>query len=133
MKKLLFLATGFIIVSICSADNDSLLYEYDAAGNRITRIVQVNQPRNTPRRDLSTINVSVYPTITSDVVTISTAADLERTQLYYTLRSIQGSVLSTAVINSQQSQVSLGEYSEGIYLLTIESDSLNESYKIIKR
>ena len=133
MKKFLLIASVLIIAGIVKADNENLLYEYDASGNRITRIVQVNQPRNTPRRDLSTVNITVYPTITCDVVTISTAIDIEQTQLFYTLRNIQGSVLSAARIISQQTQVPLGYYSDGVYLLTVESDSLNESFKIIKR
>ena len=116
-----------------NADNEYLHYEYDAAGNRIGRTLVQSQPNQIPRKSLPSVGITVSPTITSDNVTISTALDIGKHPMRFTLRSIQGSVLSTKDIISQQTIVPMSQYAAGIYLLTIESESIIESYKIIKK
>lgn len=126
--------TIFIIFPFrIDADNEWLMYQYDAAGNRISRAVVVPQPRNSPQRGVRSVDVSVTPTVTHDVVTIATALDVERVQMRYTLYSLQGNVLATSRMASQQTVLSLGQYTDGIYLLTVESDSFIETFKIIKQ
>ena len=127
---MLMIATGY---SIIDADNNYFQYQYDAAGNRISRIVVEPQPYQAPKKDLRTVNLTVSPTITSDVVTISTAIDVEKASMRYTLISVQGNVLNTGTVSSQHMNVSLGEYANGMYLLTIESEFGVETFKIIKK
>lgn len=134
-KKKLFMVLLMIVTycSIIDADNYYFQYQYDAAGNRISRIVVEPQPYQAPKKDLRTVNLTVSPTITSDVVTISTAIDVEKASMRYTLISIQGNVLNTGTVSSQHMNVSLGEYANGMYLLTIESEFGVETFKIIKK
>lgn len=120
-------------VLIVQADNEYIQYQYDAAGNRISRIVVQPQPQQSPKRQLPIVDVSVSPTITSDVVVLSTAHDLDKSPIKYTLISVQGKVLNTSAVNSQQTTISLREYVNGIYLLTIETESGIETFKIIKQ
>ena len=115
------------------ADDEYLQYQYDAAGNRIGRTVVQTQPRQSPKLSLPAVEVTVSPTLTHDEVTISTAQDIEKHSMRYTLINLQGSLLEAGQIGSQQTVLSLGQYADGIYLLTIESDSLIKSYKIIKQ
>ena len=134
MKK--FLLTLIIILSLSnyvSADNESLMYQYDAAGNRISRVVVIPQPRQSPQEQFPSANITVTPTITNDMITIATTLNVGQVEMRYTLYSLQGNVLTTAVINSQQMYLSLGQYATGIYLLTVESESFIESFKIIKQ
>ena len=133
MKKIF--ASLVVIAFTCNvkADNDYLQYEYDAAGNRIGRTIVQSQPNQAPKRNLLTADITVFPTITSDNVTISIALDAEKHPMRFTLRSVQGSVLNTKDIISQQTVVPMGQYAAGVYLLTIESESIIESYKIIKK
>lgn len=139
MKRTFHVLTAILITTIAFlpwrvyADNEWLMYQYDAAGNRISRAVVVPQPRNSPKGEIRSVNLTVLPTITSDLVTIATAVDVERVQLRYTLYSLQGNVLVTSNMTSQQMVLSLGQYANGIYLLTVESDSFIESFKIIKQ
>ena len=132
-KPIALLLFAVACITSMQADNDHLQYQYDAAGNRIGRVVVHSQPQQAPRRNIPVVDVTVSPTITEDVVTIATAIDLGKSPMKYTLTSIQGNVLNTGDIQSQRTNVSLGRYADGIYLLTIEKDSLIETYKIIKK
>ena len=134
-KKKLFMVLLMIVTycSIIDADNYYFQYQYDAAGNRIGRIVVEPQPYQAPKKDLRTVNLTVSPTITSDVVTISTAIDVEKASMRYTLISVQGNVLDTGNITSQRTDLSMGGYASGIYLLTVEINSNVETFKIIKQ
>lgn len=76
--------------------------------------------------------MTVSPTVTTDAVTISTTVDLEQTAMRYVLSNLLGSVLATADIVSQQTTVSLGQYSSGIYLLIVKTDDSVETFKIVR-
>lgn len=136
MKSIrIFTSMIFVVacVLIVQADNEYIQYQYDAAGNRISRIVVQPQPQQSPKRQLPIVDVSVSPTITSDVVVLSTAHNLDKSPIKYTLISVQGNVLNTSAVNSQQTIISLGEYVNGVYLLTVETESGIETFKIIKQ
>lgn len=110
-----------------------LQYQYDAAGNRIARVTaRPQQPQNSPRMMGHSGEVTVSPTVTTDAVTISTTVDLEQTAMRYVLSNLLGSVLATADIVSQQTTVSLGQYSSGIYLLIVKTDDSVETFKIVR-
>jgi hypothetical protein len=136
-KKKSFLVLLMLMIATCysiiDADNNNFQYQYDAAGNRISRIVVEPQPHQAQKRNLRTVDFTVSPTITSDVVTIATAIDVEKTSMRYTLISVQGNVLDTGNITSQRTDLSMGGYANGIYLLTIETNSNVETFKIIKQ
>lgn len=110
-----------------------LQYQYDAAGNRIARVIaQPQQPQNSPRMMGHGGEVTVSPTVTTDNVTISTTRDPEQTQMSYVLSNLQGSVLATGDILSQQTIISLRQYSNGIYLLSVRSNDEVKTFKIIR-
>lgn len=133
LKKCLLLLALVALSNNVSADNDYLQYQYDAAGNRISRVVVQPSPQPSPKKDLPTVTVTVSPTMTTDLVTIATAVDFEKTPMRYTLISVQGNVLNQGNIWSNQTNISLGTYTNGIYLLTVETDTFVETYKIIKK
>lgn len=133
LKKCLLLLALVALSNNVSADNDYLQYQYDAAGNRISRVVVQPSPQPSPKKDLPTVTVTVSPTMTTDLVTIATAVDFEKTPIRYTLISVQGNVLNQGTICSNQTNISLGTYTNGIYLLTVETDTFVETYKIIKK
>ncbi len=136
MKKkrfLLLLLVTWFMTNAALADNEYLQYQYDAAGNRIGRVVVAQQLRRSPQRELPAVGTTVYPTITSDIVTISTAEDTDNASLRYILCSIDGSVLATGELTTQRYVLSLSEYASGIYLLIIESPSASETFKLIKK
>jgi len=75
MKTIFALLVVVAFTCNVNADNEYLQYEYDAAGNRIGRTVVQSQPNQAPKRNLLTADITVFPTITSDNVTISIALD----------------------------------------------------------
>ena len=116
-----------------NADDERLQYQYDAAGNRVSRTVVYQQPHQIQRKDFPIVDVAVSPTITTDVVNIANAIDLDKSSMRFNLISLQGSVLRTGDIKSQHTIISLGDYPSGIYLLRIETESDMETFKIIKQ
>lgn len=134
MRKIIGCSIAFALTFTFGVHSQYLQYQYDAAGNRTARvIVQPQQPQNSPRMMGHGGEVTVSPTVTTDVVTISTTMDPEQAQMRYVLSSLQGNVLATDDIASRQTIVSLGQYSCGIYLLTVQSEYDILSFKIIKQ
>lgn len=136
MKSIKIFSSMILVVAcvlIVHADNEYFQYQYDAAGNRIGRIVLRPQPQQSAKKQLPIIDISVSPTITSDAVTLSTAHDLEKTPMKYTLINVQGNVLNADFVKSQHTTISLGEYVNGMYLLIVETEFGMETFKIIKQ
>lgn len=73
--------------------------------------------------------VLVYPTITTDIVTISASVHLLNADLY----SISGSLVSSKTLNSTENTIDLSGMASGIYLLNIQSEKGNSTHKIIKK
>ena len=132
--KLFFVSLAMIAPPIfATAQSYVLQYQYDAAGNRVSRIVEeVQSPQNSPRLMGHSEDVSVSPTVTSDDVTITTTLDPEQTEMRYMVSSLQGSVLAMSNITNQHTIVPFSNYMAGIYLLTIQSEQGIKTFKIIK-
>lgn len=135
LTKLALAATVAAIASLgMHAQSYVLQYQYDAAGNRVSRaVVVVQPPQNSPRLMGHGGEVTVSPTITVDDVTIITTLDPEQTELRYLVSNLQGSVLAMGDITNQQTSVSFGNYVAGIYLLSVQSDLGIKTFKVIKQ
>lgn len=111
-----------------------LLYQYDAAGNRVARIkFDANQPQCNSHILRNSAEILVNPTVTTDLVTITTILDVEQTPMCYTLSNLQGNVLASGDIAGQQIKLSLARFASGIYLITVRTSQFSQSFKIIKR
>lgn len=133
-RKLFFVSLAIMAPTIfATAQSYVLQYQYDAAGNRVSRIVEeVQSPQNSPRLMGHSEDVTASPTVTSDDVTITTTLDPEQTEMRYFVSNLQGSVLATGDITNQYTIVPFCNYMEGIYLLTIQSEQGIKTFKIIK-
>ena len=133
-RKLFFVSLAIMAPTIfATAQSYVLQYQYDAAGNRVSRsVVEVQSPQNSPRLMDHGDEVSVSPTVTTDDVTISTTLDTEQTAMRYIVSNLQGSVMTICDITSQQTIVPFSNYESGIYLLTIQSEQGLKTFKIIK-
>lgn len=130
LKNILLIIT---ITTVANATAQHILYQYDAAGNRIARVTaRPQQPQNSPHMMGHSGKVTVSPTVTTDAVTITTTVDIEQMAMRYVLSNLQGSVLATGDVVSQQTAVSLGQYSSGIYLLIVKTDDSVETFKIVR-
>ncbi len=109
-------------------------YHYDAAGNRISRTFVEAQPtQNAPRLMGHGGEVTVSPTVTTGEVTITTTLDPEQTSLSYIVSNLQGGVLAVGDITARQTAVQLGNFSDGIYLLSVQRAQGTTTFKVIKR
>ena len=135
LSKLALAVTMAVMASLGeNAQSFVLQYGYDASGNRVSRsVVEVQPPQNSPRLMGHSGEVTVSPTVTTDYVTILTTLDPEQTALRYIVNSLQGSVLAMGDISSPQTPVSLSNYERGIYLLTVQSEQCNRTFKIIRQ
>ena len=131
-KKIVLIV--FFTVLLPIGISAEFVYTYDAAGNRVSRAaVEQNQPRRSSHISEHNSFVTVSPTVTSDLVTIVTTLDPEHTQMCFMLCDLQGSTLAHGDITSQQTIVTVSQYANGIYLLSVLADQNIQTFKIVKR
>ena len=124
----------FIVMPRHVQGDTQFQYQYDASGNRVSRVLVVPTPAlQSPHMPGHSGETTVSPTVTTDKVTITTSLDLERNHMSYTVSDLQGSVLAVGDITGQHTAVSFGQYSSGIYLLTVYSAQGNQGFKIVKQ
>ena len=135
MKLKLYVVFLFSIIycmKVFADGNDYYyIYTYDNAGNRIGRIITQERSRYESPRHVETHNeISVYPTVTTGLINIATTIDVTANPLTYCLSNLQGSVLMQGKLLGQLTQLNL-PYTPGIYLLSIRTDSNQQTFKII--
>ena len=140
MKKT-FLQTLFVLYFLCFAfseqaqttvSNYKFNYTYDQSGNRVQRVMQVNQvaqksdgvdsiPRNV---------VLVYPNPTFGLLNVTlTTFDNESYQLF----DMMGKEIKRGSFTSAQTTIDISEEGSGQYLLRIFSKGKYQDYKIVKK
>ncbi len=72
---------------------------------------------------------SVYPNPVNSILNILTTESDYSISIF----NIQGQLIFSSKNNSELTSIDYSEYSKGVYLLNIESNSLNKTFKIIKR
>jgi len=75
--------------------------------------------------------INVYPTITDGIVNVRMATVAEPVNIFVT--DATGKVLIENSVHLNSFSLSLANYSPGLYFITIVSDNINSSYKVIKR
>ena len=124
----------FLSSFVSNAQSYVLTYQYDAAGNRISRSAgEVQAPQNSPLMMGHGNDVIVSPTETTDDVIITTTLDPDQTELRYLVSNLQGNVLAIGDITNQHTSVPFGNYVTGIYLLIVQSDLGIKTFKVIKQ
>lgn len=79
------------------------------------------------------MSISAYPNPTSDFLNLVIKND-EVQDLYYVIYSMQGKKLSKNQVESEMSEISMGSYSPGTYLLVISNGEQKlKTFKIIKK
>lgn len=132
-NKLVIIVISFLFLCIFSAVADNfqsqVLYEYDAAGNRISR--ELVQQRSFQSPNLQRTNFNVYPTVVTDVVNITTQDEINPSQFSYTITNISGNIVMTGNILSQNTQVQVSLL-QGYYILNIFSETEQYSFNLLK-
>lgn len=126
-----------IILSLClglsfiskAQSNEQVQYQYDAAGNRISR--ELVQQRSFQNPNLQRTNFNVYPTVVTDVVNITTQDEINPNQFSYTITNVSGNIVMTGNILSQNTQIQVSLL-QGYYILNIFSETEQYSFNLLK-
>lgn len=117
-----------------------IAYEYDAAGNRVSRHVANNGSQASPRRSLEnnpkeTIEqtISVGPNPTTGQLKVSLSRFGKENICNLLLVNASGQTLISQAMTSSQAILDLSQYASGYYLLKVELNNNVTTHKIIKK
>ena len=105
-----------------TASIDIIVYEAGCSG---TETIVVSTQLGIAELNLN--GATVFPNPTSDKLTIQLDGEF-----IYSLVSINGKILSTMKVTNQ-AQLNLSEYTDGVYFLEIESENGSEIVKVVKQ
>ena len=123
------------LLSLCAlmtlADRNlpQVQFQYDAAGNRISR--QLAQPRLFQSPVLQQTTFNVYPTIVSDIINITTQDEIVPDEFSYTITNVSGNIVLSGNVLSQNTQLQV-TLPQGYYILNIFSASEQYSFHFLK-
>lgn len=129
----IFCLVAILLMSIAgyAQSNVTIEYQYDAAGNRISRQLATT-PRSSSEPVDNDTKFSVYPTIVYDFLNIAAQNDISNKNFHYSISNINGNVLLTGDLLSQITQLSVCLPS-GYYIINIFSAYEQNSFTFIKR
>jgi len=128
---------------IINAQQQKVVFGYDAAGNRISRTITVykiteeDSTQNqviTPEaiENASLQKITVYPNPTDGMVNIEFSLPLKNKGKYI-LAGATGTIIEQGNLTSSHTVLYLQNLGKGIYLLTVEAEEVKEQFKIIKQ
>lgn len=128
-KSLSFLLLLFALPIIADNNVSTLHYGYDAAGNRISR--QLLQPRYLLGQNQQSTTFSVFPTVVTDIVNITTQDEIVPNKFSYTVTNVSGNIVLSGTIQSQNTQIQV-LLPQGYYILNIHSATEQYSFNFLK-
>lgn len=152
MKKfyLIFILTCFYAILLDCIAKESVVYEYDAAGNRTARYIVTEDSDEQPGAlrgafaesdditksesvvTLGDLSVEVYPNPTNGPVAIDIKGDTDQPMNVEVFSNVGSSLMSKAV-EIGRNMIDLSSYSDGQYIVvvTLGADK-STSFKVIK-
>ena len=128
---------------IINAQQQKVVYGYDAAGNRISRTItvyKITEEDSTKNQVISPEaienallqKITVYPNPTDGMVNIESSLPLKNKGKYI-LAGATGTIIEQGDLTSPHTVLYLQNLGKGIYLLTVEAEGVKEQFKIIKQ
>lgn len=116
---------------VISSQWTKVFFEYDAAGNRITRGVhqEVNESDSLA---IDVGEIIVEPIITTGNVTVRTTTDLTHSSLNYTMSNMTGHCVGEGSLVNQNTQLEIPA-TNGVYILNVSSKTNSKTFKIVKK
>ena len=139
MKKyLLFFVSLFVGLTLQA--QQKLSYLYDASGNRISRIIVLStRSADTAAADsvffeeqLAEKQIKIYPNPVKNELSITISGYDASLRGEFILFSISGSLLYQGRITGETTQVNMGNYPPGVYLLHLILKGEKSVWKVIK-
>ena len=118
-----------------STMNDSIVFNYDANGNRISRSLTFKRIIN-PDQDPTTVveaSYELFPNPTSDAFTILQKNQPSESSAFATLLTTTGVILDKKELNGQGATFDLSGNPAGVYLLEINGPEGHHAWKVIKQ
>lgn len=142
MKKIyLFLLS--LLLAFTAKSQQKLSYEYDAAGNRISRTIVIDTKSASAtgnpvdsvfyEETIADKQVSIYPNPVEKQLTIKISGYTPSMQGVYSLYGITGAMVAKRPITGEITHVDMGMHSRGIYILQIILDGQPIALKVIKK
>lgn len=140
----------FITLSVCVfstlsliAQQPTLVFKYDASGNRYERTILVDKMIEVDSTDFTLDNslqngnltaqkITVYPNPTEGFVNIDLSLMPEQ-DANYIIVGINGTLIEKGNITSTQTPINLTHFGKGTYILHVVSGSEKEKFKIVKQ
>lgn len=116
------------------AVRDSIVFSYDADGNRISRSIsfrRITSPDQDPSAFQNT-SYDLFPNPTSGQFCLIIKDPSTIGKLYATLHTMTGTTIVKSRIDGNQMTFDLSAYPSGIYLLEIDGPDGQQSWKVIK-
>lgn len=128
---------------IINAQQQKVVFGYDAAGNRISRTItvyKITEEDSTKNQVISPEaienallqKITVYPNPTDGMVNIESSLPLKNKGKYI-LAGATGTIIEQGDLTSSHTVLYLQNLGKGIYLLTVEAEGVKEQFKIIKQ
>jgi len=144
MKKILTtwcFALCFFFSVLGQTNSYYIKYDYDAAGNRITRrclevtLRSATAPMDSSEveADLNDLKVTIYPNPTKGVIVAGLSAFNPTTRITYMLFTADGRKLQQLNAQSDRTSIDLSNCSPGVYLLKVFANKKELEFKIIKQ
>lgn len=138
----------FVLVGISTHAASKISYLYDAAGNRITRAIIIQEVientvldssiKNAHINDSSIVDnaekeIHIYPNPTQGIVMVDISNMDENAQSSLVLLDLKGKPIVTRKKLQANNQIDFTNTSSGTYIMRINLDGKNKTYKIIKK
>ena len=155
MKNITFFyLTGLLIACSTSLHAQTIIFSYDAAGNRTERNVivlsslysatetptlSINAKPSTADKSMAYQDsiggreVVIYPNPTLGELHIALSTPLNKERASYRLLGLNGSILQQAALQQELTDIDLTNVQPGIYLLELIIDEQRSKWKIIKQ
>lgn len=150
MKRIIYLSLLALMLPCTSPAQTTVKFEYDAAGNRIKRWLEVKELKSSDSliadaalyslmadiSDEATLNensreTQVYPNPVERILTVAPGSGAA-TMCRYRLMDTQGRLLEDEKTESYPLRINMQQLQAGTYYLHLQSGELNQLFKLIK-
>lgn len=140
LSPIAFVAILIGAMSVSSASPLIIRYEYDAAGNRISRSVVVEavpsmakKMADMPISSADSGAVKVYPNPTHGIVNVElTTQTNECNEATVEIHDMEGRLVLTRVMPAPHFQIDISNFPTGIYILKIKNSATSNQQRIVK-
>jgi len=145
MKTIIQTILLFFLITVCSQalySQDKVLYGYDAAGNRISRKIEIKlKSASAPEEEepavysemLSDIELKIYPNPTDGLLKIEIRNLPENQTANIWLYNMSGRLITSLKGITDFANIDISEQPIGTYLMKIVAGEYQTEWKIIKR